>query len=117
LSYGLDPLNASGVDGGTNDPDFDGADTWAEYIADTHPLDSNSYLAIIGITASNEEALVEWKGGQMATQYLEIKEDPTSTTEQWTAIYTNIPITMITNAFVDPGATNINLQYRIKAVR
>jgi hypothetical protein len=55
---------------------------------------------------------IQWKGGQWPTQYLECRRDLLSSTEQWSAIYTNRPLpTPITNWVIDGGATNEALFY------
>ena len=99
------------------DTDLDLMDAWREFVADTDPNDASSYLGLIGLCPSNGGVWVEWKGGQKAKQYLECCPDLTSTTEQWVAIYTNNPITPLTNSVLDAGATNRTLFYRIRAQR
>jgi len=101
----------------TADWDGDGFINLYEYGADTIPTNDLSLLEIIGIHHEGSGVMIEWKGGTQAWQYLEYHTNLTSTTAQWTAIFTNEPITPITNSVLDLGATNEVLLYRIKAER
>ncbi len=57
-----------------------------------------------------------WIGGNNAWQYLECA--PIMTSNRWTAIFTNIPPTATTNAYIHIGAGGLtNLFYRIRAKR
>lgn len=108
---------------GTNDADAlahddaDGMPNWQEYIADTDPTNTDSALRILDIVPESGAIRVEWQGGEQAWQYLQCKEDLVSTTEQWFAIFTNIPPTATATNVLDVGSTNRMLFYRIKAER
>ena len=101
----------------TDDQDGDGMFTWEEYRADTVPTQNSSVLAIMGIDRTNGGARVKWKGGAAARQYVERRQDPLSTSGLWQAVYTNDPVTPITNSITDTNATGDLLFYRIRAHR
>ncbi len=118
VAHGLSPLLPSGVDGALGDPDGDGMDNLSEYIADTNPRDAQSRLEISGISLLPEGLRLNWKGGQLAKQYIQTRQNLNSTSEVWTSIFTNATLpTPLTNFVVDAGATNSALFYRIKAAR
>ncbi len=96
--------------------DDDGISNYAEYLADTDPTDAESVLAMIDIEMTNS-VVVAWKGGKQARQFLEVRTDLVSSTEQWSAIYTNEPDTPVTNLFVDTSPTNDLRFYRIRVER
>lgn len=47
----LDPNDPSDA---AQDADGDGLSNWAEYVADTHPADSNSFMTVTSLTVSNQ---------------------------------------------------------------
>ena len=100
------------------DTDGDGASDTNELYADTDPTDIGSVLRLLRLQMiDGATAEITWKGGVAARQFLEYRTDLLSTTEQWIAIYTNNPNTLITNLFIDPDATNRHLFYRIRVDR
>ena len=111
------PTEPAGNDGPDGDPDGDGVLNRDEYTGDTSPTDPVSVLEITDIKFENGNVRIDWKGGREATQYLQVRADLLSTSEVWTAIYTNAPITSVTNSVLDMGATNPVLFYRVKAAR
>jgi hypothetical protein len=98
------------------DQDHDGLFTWEEYQVDTRPKDAQSVLRFLGLTASNGQVVIEWQGGQAVRQYLESRAALTGTGAQWQCIFTNEPITAVTNSLTCPFNTN-NAFFRIKAAR
>ena len=87
-----------------------------KYVADLNPTDPASRLAIISISASNNDVHLIWIGGANAWQYLECS--PSLVSNHWSANSTNPPPTAITNSVIHVGAaTATNLFYRIKANR
>lgn len=90
---------------------------WKEYLADTDPTNKQSVLAITNVSVNGTGARLYWKGGNAVTQYLELRRNLTSTTEQWLAVLTNIPPTPTTTNFLDPAGTDAVRFYRIRAVR
>jgi len=117
LANGLDPLASSGRDGPRGDPDGDGIDNVSEYLADTDPSNGSSFLGILGIRAEEGGMRIDWQGGEWSPQYLERRLRLGSNAGPWTAVYTNIPRTDLTNSVLDAGATNRTGLYRIRAER
>ena len=100
----------------TADPDKDGVPNDQEFAADTNPMDPSSRLAIRLIAKQGTNMEFVWTGGSNAWQYLEFA--PSITSEQWSAIRTNVPPTAITNAEIHSGGASLeHLFYRIKAWR
>jgi len=100
------------------DTDDDTSGDGDEWIADTDPQDTQSVLAIVDIAASSTGVVqVTWKGGEWATQYVECRHSLTSTGDQWTALYTNLPPTPISNTFEHASGMISNAFYRLKASR
>jgi hypothetical protein len=97
--------------------DGDGVQAWKEYVADTDPTNPGSRLEITGIHMLPEGLRVEWRGGNLATQYLQVLGNLGATSEQWSTILTNAPPTLTATNVIDAGATNQTLFYRIRAVR
>jgi hypothetical protein len=101
-----------------SDADGDGALTWQEWWSDTDPTNKESVLSIIGITSAVSGLRLDWKGGEWATQYLDVRRWLDTTGEVWSSVYTNAVLpTPITNFVIDTGATNPAIFYRIRAVR
>jgi hypothetical protein len=112
IDYGFDPTLA-GVADLTN---ANGFTTLESYVADLNPTNPASQLAIIGIAPTNNDVQLTWIGGSRAWQYLCCAS--TLTASQWSAVFTNVPPTGITNTTIHAGAASIsNLFYRIKAAR
>jgi hypothetical protein len=113
VSHTLNPLS----DDAQGDPDLDTMRNLGEYISDTDPHNADSVLSLIRVDRQFGGIRLDWKGGREAWQILECRENLTSTTEQWTAIFALPPPTALTNAVIDMGATNSVLFYRIRAER
>jgi len=112
IAYGFDPTLAS-VATLTN---TNGFTTLQSYIADLDPTNPDSQLAIIGIASTNNGVQLTWVGGSNAWQYLDCAS--MLTTNQWSAIFTNVPPTSITNSVIHTGAAaSTNLFYRVRAGR
>jgi YD repeat-containing protein len=94
----------------TNDADGDGIPTWAEYPADTSPINSNSALRC-GFAADGQ---LWWVGGTGVIQYLEQSDNLFS--NDWKIVATNGPPTPVTNAASIPTGDPQGY-YRIRAVR
>ena len=88
-----------------------------ELVADTDPTSSQSVLIITSLCPTNPGVQVEWTGGRQARQYLEYRSDLVSPADEWKAVFTNEPMTPVTNMFVDPNAVSDWRHYRIKAVQ
>jgi hypothetical protein len=73
------------------DEDGDGAFTWQEYPADTHPTDGQSVLRLRRLRAAPEGMEVERQGGTAATQYREVRSDWGGPGGGWQLRLTNTP--------------------------
>lgn len=104
----MDPGDAS------DNPDGDPHDNLRESIADTNPMDSNSYLRITGILPQAGGVDVQWQGGIRARQYVEARGELVS--GDWTPIRTNEPPIPVRTNFVDTAGQS-GRHYRIKAER
>ena len=117
LARRLNPLSAAGDDGPRGDPDGDGVDNLSEYLADTDPLDGESFLAVTGVSWDAGGLRIGWQGGTGVLQYLLRKSDLMATGEPWTAIFTNEPPTERDVEVIDAGVTNGRGFYRVGAER
>ncbi len=110
MAYGFDPtLTATASLTGSN-----GYSVLQSYTADLNPNNPSSRLEIIGLDAVSNGFKITWVGGSNARQSLECSENLVS--NQWIAVYTNIPPTAVTNTVINTGTTN-HLFYRLKAWR
>jgi hypothetical protein len=96
------------------DSDGDGMADGKEYVAGTDPTNAVSCLGIEAISVGMGGAWVGWKGGTVATQYLEAGDVAAGS---WRVIFTNVPPTSATTNYLDADATNRLQFYRIKAGR
>jgi hypothetical protein len=94
--------------------DTDALLNWQEWVTDTDPTNSLSYLGMDGIAASATGTVLRWRGGVLATQVLERTGQLAA---PWQAIFTNLPPTAVTTNQFDPAGTNAPLFYRIRATR
>jgi hypothetical protein len=78
------------------DSDGDAANNLAEYQAKTNPTNSLSCLDITASVYSNT-MLMEWTGGDDATQLIEYRKDLADPADSWQPVVTNYPPTSITN--------------------
>lgn len=101
--------------GPNDDPDLDGFKNMQEYLADTDPLDGQSYLRMTGFTSTPTNIVIEWRGGIQATQYLQRFDD--LGTNFWQNIATSYPPTPIIGSFTNAPGTNRMQFYRIKATQ
>ena len=56
--YGLNPLDATGINGANGDPDGDGFTNLQEYIAGTNPNDPSSLLRITSLSSGGQ--IITW---------------------------------------------------------
>ena len=96
-----DPLSA---DAGVDD-DGDGLTNLQEHLADTHPRQAESRLAVDGIEGRwpDGTVAVDWRGGQAARQIVHTSADGGAT---WVPVYTNDPPTPVTNQAKVPAAAD-----------
>jgi hypothetical protein len=107
-------LNLNDPTDSLRDQDGDGVLSVSEYIADTHPFDSDSCLCIRSMHSPDRRVRVEWKGGTAVVQYLEWS--PKIYGGNWSVQFTNPPPTPVTNQ-VDVLEDPSEGYYRIRAVR
>ena len=83
-----------------------------EYLADTHPTNTASRLAILAAGIAGADITLTWIGGSNAQQFLECT--PSLASNVWATILTNRPPTAITNVATHAGRTaGSNLFYRV----
>lgn len=81
------------------DDDLDGVTNLQEQTADTHPKLACSVLRFTRLGATNGTVTLHWTGGESARQ---IVRQASAATGPWTAIFTNVPPTSITNSLSLP---------------
>ena len=113
--HGLDPSRATSDDGPTGDPDSDGANNSAEFVADTDPKDRSSVLALSAIATGSNTVSLAWHGGRDARQFIACS--PTRSNTNWVFILTNEPPTTVSNVFIRVHALQDAAFYRITAER
>ncbi len=103
---GIDPTSASGADGAAGDPDGDGVPNGDEHAADTHPMDAQSLLRLIGTRCGAAAVTLLWTGGTGATQIVEASTNLADGGAGWRPVSTNPPPTPVTNTLdlASPGA-------------
>jgi hypothetical protein len=99
------------------DDDGDGVFNRDEYDADTDPGDTNSFLGVTSLQILPEGIRVDWKGGSNAFQYLECRQSLTDTSEQWKALFTNVPLTTLITNRLYPEVSGTSQFYRVRARR
>jgi 1,4-alpha-glucan branching enzyme len=102
-----DPISAVA----TADDDLDGMNNLQEQAADTDPKSAISSLKFTDIQPGEGQVTLSWKGGQLARQILK-KADQLS--GPWTAIYTNVPPTAVSNSMAFPLPASSATFFRIE---
>lgn len=98
------------------DSDGDGQSTLQEYVADTDPTDSSSFLGLTTITQSGANLVVNWHGGILATQFLE-RCETLNGNPIWVAVFTNLPPTSTSVSHLDNPTNRAVVFYRVRATR
>jgi subtilisin family serine protease len=98
------------------DPDGDGLSNKQEFIADTNPTNSTSFLRMLPAHVGSNSVAVTWSGGSQALQYLR-RAVSLNGSNVWTTVLTNPPPTALTNSYLDLTQTNKAAFYRIEAER
>lgn len=117
IAYGLNPLDATGRNGGDGDLDSDGFNNQAEYLADTNPRDASSRLRLTGIRSLHEGVQLDWEGGINAWQIVQRATALETNGTVWRDIFTNGPPTPAKNSLTETLGTNVTKFYRIRAER
>jgi subtilisin family serine protease len=91
------------------DSDQDGMPTWAEWRADTDPTNPLSRLVVTALAPQPDGWSLTWIGGQNRTQRVERADTPAG---PWSAFYTNLPPTAVTNTLLLPATAPAGF-YRI----
>lgn len=113
--HGLDPARSVNEDGPEGNPDGDAMDNMAEYAADTDPHDSQSYLAIEGLSLSGSTAELLLQGGENSRQFVDHRA-VLSAGADWQTIVTNHPPTL-THFSLPMDGSGERAFYRIRAER
>ncbi len=98
------------------DPDLDGMDNLAEYLADTDPFDDQSFLGLLNISELWGGWRVDWKGGTDAWQMLDYSSG-LSVSDVWHTVIAFPPPTPVTNALVVFGIEATDTVFRVRAQR
>jgi hypothetical protein len=107
----LGDINASD----TADPDGDGFNNLAEYIADTNPTNAFSNLRITGVAPIPTGVAIQWQGGTLATQFLQ--RSFSLSPAVWQDLLTNLPPTSSSFGFTNTVAPTNAQFYRIRVTR
>lgn len=90
LAYGLDPSDATGDNGPTGDPDFDGMNNLQEYINGTNPRAGVEVLRFDRISVSNQICVLEFNTVSGRTYTVEGVTN-LSATNGWLTVTNGIP--------------------------
>ncbi len=99
------------------DPDGDRARNLEEYLADTLPQDSNSTLNLIGIASPTGNVALEWRGGELACQFVECRTNGMAGLEPWRVLATNRPPMATTGGWSEAVAGRAARCYRLRTIR
>lgn len=102
-----DPVSANPTD----DSDGDGANNLQEQAAGTDPNNANSVLKFMSAQVAGGNLKLTWQGGQTAKQII---QQSTNLGATWSAIYTNLPPTAITNSISIPASAAGGRYFRIQ---
>lgn len=100
----------------TLDQDSDGVSNADEYVADTNPTNSASYLRFTEVLVVPAGLKMDWLGGINSTQYLQ-RSLSLDVTDSWSVIHTLLPPTPISGSYTANIATNVIQFYRIQPRR
>ena len=100
-----------------NDLDVDGVNNISEYVADTDPASSNSFLAITNLTYESGGLRLYWQGGVQAKQFIDYTTNLMKTVKAWQPIVSNNPPIAPEEQWLHIDVTNNAGFYRIRAER
>ncbi|MCG3150308.1 MAG: hypothetical protein PCFJNLEI_03791 [Verrucomicrobiae bacterium] len=102
----------------TADPDGDGQDNWAEFLAGFAPTNSASFFQITGLNAEGPDLRVNWLAGGGRTNVVQSTEKLTTNFTDISSLYIIPPgVPVLTNHLHLGGATNHPSHfYRIRLV-
>jgi hypothetical protein len=98
----------------SDDPDHDGFNNRQEYLADTNPTNSISYLGITSAARVGGGVSIQWHGGVQARQVLQ-RRFSLNPSDPWVDVFTNLPPTAVDAGHVDPIGPAGGAYYRIRA--
>lgn len=98
-------------------PDSDAMANLAEFLADTNPTNGASILMVTNIASGPVGNTIYWRGGVLATQYVDRCTNLLDEPVQWVTVFTNVPPTSILTNFLDSSTNNVLCFYRIRAAR
>ena len=96
-----------------DDPDHDGMNNLAEYLAGTDPTDPKSKLALDILVVGNE-VRVSWPATTNATQYLQGRYRLDQSNGSWIDLRTNLPQVPNSGGYTDQLSTNPARFYRLR---
>jgi hypothetical protein len=100
----------------TADPDGDGFNNLAEYTADTNPTNALSNLRVTGVTLVPAGVAIQWRGGTLATQFLQ-RSFSLGPASSWQDLFTNLPPTPSPSSFTNSAGTSDVQFYRLRVTR
>ena len=99
--------------GPLDDPDHDGMNNLAEYLAGTDPTDPKSKLAL-DIHVVGNEVRVSWPATTNATQYLQSRYNLDQSNGSWIDLRTNLTQVPNSGGYTDQLSTNPARFYRLR---
>jgi hypothetical protein len=113
VANGLDPNDATGINGADGDKDGDGATNAEELAAGTSANDPNDVLYVDTIQMDNGDVTITWPGKSDRDYKVEVTDDISTSPAYWQELGTFQ--TGKSSEINDPGANQSNLLYRVKA--
>jgi hypothetical protein len=101
---------------GGDDADGDGLTNREEYLADTDPTNSLSSLQVTGVVVDEGGVRLDWTGGQLARQHIQVGQLQADGGVRWLTWFTNEPPTAVAGSVLLP-ATNAVQFIRLEATR